>query len=117
MQGQFAFSTGSLKAEVEADIKKAPIVIYSKTFCPFCKQTKEVFSNLKADPAPLIHELDTLSDGAQRQAALAEITGKKTVPNIFINGQHVGGNSDLCNVLQDGSLADMLHEANVKFSH
>ena len=91
-------------------------MIYSKTFCPYCKQTKEVFERLKADPSPQVYELDTMSDGAQRQASLLEITGQRTVPNIFLNGQHIGGNSDLCNVLQDGSLADMLHEANVKFT-
>jgi glutaredoxin 3 len=34
-------------------------------------------------------------DGADIQNALQELTGQRTVPNIFINHQHIGGNSDL----------------------
>lgn len=36
-----------------------------------------------------------LDDGAALQDALQEITGQRSVPNIFINKQHIGGNSDL----------------------
>jgi glutaredoxin 3 len=39
-----------------------------------------------------IHELDVLPDGAAMQAALLELTGQRTVPNVFINGKHLGGN-------------------------
>ena len=44
-----------------------------------------------------------------------EISGQRTVPNIFINGKHLGGNSDLCNAMQDGSLADILEEAEISY--
>lgn len=36
-----------------------------------------------------------MDDGAEIQNALLEITGQKTVPNVFIGGQHIGGNSDV----------------------
>lgn len=36
-----------------------------------------------------------MEDGAEIQEALYEITGQRTVPNVFIAGQHIGGNSDV----------------------
>jgi glutaredoxin len=39
--------------------------------------------------------LDEIDDGAEIQDALYELTGQRTVPNIFIGGEHIGGNSDL----------------------
>ena len=56
-----------------------------------------------------------MPDGDARQAELAQISGQRTVPNIFIGGQHLGGNSDLCDSMQDGSLADMLDEAEITY--
>mmetsp|Transcript_23397 Transcript_23397/g.27439 ORF Transcript_23397/g.27439 Transcript_23397/m.27439 type:complete len:133 (+) Transcript_23397:18-416(+) len=109
--------SANLKAEIEAEISSNPIVIYSKSFCPFCSQTKAMFAALETQPAPLIHELDLLKDGAERQQVLQQISGQRTVPNIFIGGEHLGGNSDLCDLAQDGSLADMLDQAKVSYKH
>lgn len=36
-----------------------------------------------------------MEEGSEVQDALTKITGQRTVPNIFINGKHIGGNSDL----------------------
>ena len=70
---------------------------------------------METDPAPLVHELDKMQDGSARQAALQEISGQRTVPNIFIGGKHLGGNSDLCDGMRDGSLADLLEEAEITY--
>ena len=56
-----------------------------------------------------------MADGAERQSILAQISGQRTVPNIFIGGEHLGGNSDLCETIQDGELAELLGQANVTF--
>lgn len=45
------------------------------------------------------------------QDALEEITGQRTVPNVFINHTHVGGNSDLQAKVQDKTLSKLLAEA------
>jgi glutaredoxin 3 len=37
----------------------------------------------------------SIADGSEIQAALAEINGQTSVPNIYIKKQHIGGNSDL----------------------
>lgn len=48
-------------------------------------------------------------DGAEIQNALEDMTGQRTVPNIFINKQHIGGNSDL--QAKKGELPTLLSEA------
>lgn len=51
----------------------------------------------------------TTDDGAAIQDALQEISNQRTVPNIFINKKHIGGNSEL--QAQAGQLPDLLKNA------
>lgn len=67
--------------------------MYSKTTCPFAAETKKLLTE-KRVKFKLI-ELDTLPNGALIQSALEEKTGQRTVPNVFIDGKHIGGNSDV----------------------
>jgi len=50
-----------------------------------------------------------LDDGAAIQAALKEINGQTSVPNIYINKKHIGGNSDL--QAKKGDLPELLKDA------
>jgi glutaredoxin 3 len=87
--GTRLFHTYSPKETAQAAIKASKIMIFSKTSCPYCKKAKEAISQLT--PLFSVVELDVIKDGAQMQAALLEMTGQKTVPNIFVGGKHVGG--------------------------
>merc|ERR1711877_72021 len=69
------------------------LAVFSKSYCPYCKATKSLLSELGAKP--YILELDQVDDGADIQDALQEMTKQRSVPNVFINKQHMGGNSDL----------------------
>lgn len=82
-----------VKQKVENLIKYNPIFIASKTYCPYCTKTKTTIASITKEA--YILELDTEEDGAEIQEALLEITGQKTVPNVFIGGEHIGGNSDV----------------------
>ena len=53
-------------------------------------------------------ELDTMGEGADIQAELLAMTGQRTVPNIFVKGEHLGGNDDLQAAAQSGRLAELL---------
>ena len=55
-----------------------------------------------------MYELNEMDDGADIQKALEEISGQRTVPNVFINGEHVGGNDAMQAAAKDGSLEKML---------
>ena len=83
------FHTYSSKETAQAAIKASKIVVFSKTACPFCKKAKAAISELT--PLFSVIELDVVADGAAQQAALLELTGQSTVPNIFVNGKHIGG--------------------------
>jgi len=53
----------------------------------------------------------TLGDGPELQDALKEWTGQRTVPNVFINGKHIGGCDDTMALNNDGKLVALLTEA------
>lgn len=78
---------------VQELIKTEKVFIASKTYCPYCTSAKKLI--LEVYPEAYILELDNIEDGDDVQNALTEITGQRTVPNIFINGKHIGGNSDV----------------------
>jgi len=55
-------------------------------------------------------ELDQHPQGSQYQAALAQMTGQRTVPNVFIHGQHIGGSDNLHRAYSDGTLSNLLKQ-------
>ncbi|XP_029176252.1 glutaredoxin-C4-like isoform X3 [Nylanderia fulva] len=88
---------------VQELIAKDSVVIFSKSYCPYCKMAKEVFESLKK-PYTVI-ELDNREDGQDIQDVLGEITGAKTVPRVFLNGECLGGGTDVKKLYQSGELA------------
>ncbi|KAI1073668.1 glutaredoxin [Whalleya microplaca] len=88
-------------------LKKAPVVIFSKTYCPYSKKAKgTLLEKYSIDPPPYVVELDTHPLGKELQAALAEKTGRRTVPNVLINGQTVGGSDEIAELDSRKTLID-----------
>ncbi|KAI9683212.1 MAG: hypothetical protein M1820_010923, partial [Bogoriella megaspora] len=81
------------KTKAQGIIDDNAVAVFSKSWCPHCKATKELLSSLGAKS--YIIELDQVDDGSAIQDALRELTGQSSVPNIFIDQKHIGGNSDL----------------------
>ncbi|KTC82564.1 glutaredoxin 3 [Legionella cherrii] len=81
----------------------AEVIIYSTAYCPYCVRAKELlqqkqvsFTEIRVDVQPeLRDEMITKS-------------GRRTVPQIFINGQHVGGCDDLYALDAQGNLDKLL---------
>ncbi|XP_041003779.1 glutaredoxin-C2-like [Juglans microcarpa x Juglans regia] len=88
-----------------------PVVVFSKTYCPFCKKVKQLLTELGANFKA--YELDTESDGSEIQAALAEWTGQKTVPSVFIGGNHIGGGDATAALNKEGKLVPLLTQVGV----
>ena len=79
------------------------IEIYSKSYCPFCKRAKATLDNLGF----AFEEYEvTNSDNLVREMQARSL--RTTVPQIFINGQHIGGGDDFHQALQNGELAELL---------
>lgn len=98
---------------VDKLIKENRIMIFSKTTCPFCKKVKELFTSLNETFNVL--ELDTNPNGAEIQSLLQSKTGKKTVPQVFINGVLVGGCDDTLAAKESGKLSEMLKSHNFDY--
>ncbi|KAH7886447.1 glutaredoxin [Phlebopus sp. FC_14] len=86
---------------VESTIKSNKIVVFSKSWCPYCKATKSYFATKYPEEKVEVVELDARDDGDQIQDYLLEKTGARSVPRTFINGYSVGGNSDLQELPKD----------------
>ncbi|KAF9786726.1 putative GRX1-glutaredoxin [Thelephora terrestris] len=103
-------TTMSAKQTVEDAIAAHKIAIFSKSYCPFCTRAKNLinttFPHLKGQI--YVKELDLADDGTAIQEYLAEKTRQKTVPNIFINKDHVGGCDKLISIQQQGQLVALV---------
>ncbi|SCU95130.1 LAMI_0F01134g1_1 [Lachancea mirantina] len=99
-------------AKVKAYIAESKIFIASKTYCPYCQATlKLIFEEKKiSKDQAVVLQLNQMEDGAEIQEALTEITGQRTVPNVFIGGEHIGGNSELQALNASGKLDPLLEK-------
>ena len=82
----------------------AKVEIYTKFGCPYCTRAKA----LLAGKGVAYEEYDVTMDMAKRQEMLAKSNGRTTVPQIFIDGRHVGGSDDLAALERAGQLDPML---------
>ncbi|ORZ00309.1 glutaredoxin [Syncephalastrum racemosum] len=101
--------TQGIKELVKKAIADNNVMIFSKSYCPYCTGAKDLFGDL--DVKFNAYELDTRKDGSEIQQALAELTGQKTVPNIFINQNHIGGYSNLDELYRSGKLESLIQKA------
>ncbi|KAJ3694281.1 hypothetical protein LUZ60_009761 [Juncus effusus] len=90
-------------------VASSPVVVFSKTYCPYCKRVKQLLNQLGAQYKTV--ELDVEGDGAETQNALAKWTGQRSVPNVFIGGKYIGGCDDTMAKHTEGKLVPLLTEA------
>ncbi|CAM6096084.1 unnamed protein product [Calypogeia fissa] len=72
----------------------------------YCKRAKNVFKEL--EETPFVVELDQREDGAQIQDALYELVKRRAVPQVFIDGEHIGGSDDSVEAHRNGRLKKLL---------
>jgi len=95
--------------EVERFVNENSVLIFSKTFCPFCRKAKKALAAAGAEFT--VVEIDERDDGDDVQAALLEKTGVKTVPQVFVGGTFIGGGDDTKRLQKSGELAKLVAEA------
>ena len=83
----------------------AEIIMYTTTYCPYCVKAKELF---KRKGYSITKEIDVTTSDELRAEMLAKSGGRKTVPQIFINGKHVGGCDDTYALDAKGELDSLL---------
>jgi glutaredoxin 3 len=82
-----------------------PVTMYTTAVCPFCIRAKQL---LKARGVETIAEIRVDMQPEER-ARMMEITGRRTVPQIFIGKTHVGGCDDLMALDSGGGLLPLLN--------
>lgn len=84
-----------------------PVKMYTTAVCPYCVQAKRI---LKSKGVEHIEEVRIDADPDER-TKMMEITGRRTVPQIFIGSTHVGGCDDLVALDGKGGLIPLLNAA------
>ena len=81
--------------------------MYTTAVCPYCVRAKQI---LKAKGVEHIEEV-RIDVNPEERARMMEITGRRTVPQIFIGNTHVGGCDDLVALDSQGGLMPLLQAA------
>lgn len=80
------------------------IDIYTQPLCPYCARAKALLTQ----KAVAFHEINAPQGSAEREESIKRSGGRTSVPQIFINGQHVGGCDDLLALDSRGELDKLL---------
>ena len=82
----------------------AKIQIYTTSTCPYCVKAKALLTKKSAS----FEEIDVSNDAVLRQAMTEKADGRTSVPQIFIDGRHIGGCDDLYALDKAGELDKLL---------
>lgn len=82
----------------------AKVEIYTKFLCPYCTRAKALLTA----KGTVFEEHDISMGGPLRAEMLERAGGRNTVPQVFIDGRHIGGSDDLAALDRAGKLDPLL---------
>ena len=82
----------------------ATVVVYSTDYCPYCKLAKDLLTARGVTYTEIRVDLD-----AEKRDEMVKKSGRRTVPQIFINDQPIGGYDDLAALAKSGKLDPLLN--------
>ncbi|MCE2483560.1 MAG: glutaredoxin 3 [Alphaproteobacteria bacterium] len=85
----------------------AAVTIYTTMFCPYCARAKRLLGR----KGVAFEEIAVDGDRDRRAEMIARAAGRRTVPQIFIDGRHVGGADELADLERAGKLDALLATA------
>lgn len=83
------------------------ILLYTTPFCGYCRAAKTLLRNKGFE----FEEIDVAFDAEKRTEMIERALGRRTVPQIFIHGRHVGGYDELAALEREGRLEAVLSAA------
>jgi glutaredoxin 3 len=104
-------NNNDIRQFIENENSKYQVVVWSKSYCPYCANTKQLFNETTGiQPKSIkIYDLDQMgTKGIKIQKELYNITNQTTVPNIFINNRPIGGNDNVQQLYKTGQLQQFL---------
>lgn len=98
-------NTSTLSVSALSNSTNAKVLIYTTQLCGFCRAAKQLLSSKNVE----FEEIPVDGDQKLRQE-LTERSGQRTVPQIWIGKNHVGGFTDLAKLEQAGELDSLLEQ-------
>ena len=83
----------------------AEVTIYTTSYCPYCRAATALLGKKKI----AFTEVDVTGDDAARAELVSKSAGRRTVPQVFIDGQSIGGYDELAALDRAGRLDELLH--------
>ncbi len=82
----------------------AKVIMYCTEVCPYCVRAEQLLQRKG------VHDIDKIRIDLhpEQRDAMIQKTGRRTVPQIYINGEHVGGYDDMAALDRAGGLDEML---------
>jgi cysteine synthase A len=105
---------------VDGVIREEPVVMFALEWCEFCWSVRKLFARLGIEYRSV--DLDSVQlqqddFGGKIRAVLSERTGAKTIPQIFIGGEHIGGCTETFDGWRDGSMQRRLDANSIAYRH
>jgi len=96
-----------------------PVVLFALEWCEFCWSVRKLMAEYEIPYRAI--DLDSVAyqennKGGNIRAAIHEQTGLKTIPQIYVGGEHIGGATEFFDALKDGSMKEMLEQNNVAWN-
>jgi glutaredoxin len=111
----FTVYAGGKMIDWEVEVRRLdtihPIVVFSKSYCPYSQRAKRILTAYDIHPAPFIVEVDLRDDDTIIKTLLTRMTGLSTFPNIIVGGNSIGGSDDLTSLHQSHELESILQRA------
>ena len=117
-ESQYQAAIESAKKEIEAEINvDSPVVVYTYELSPFSSETTELLRRMNVDFKEISLGKEWIPGllapgGAEKRAALLDMTGQSSLPHIFIGGQPIGGlysgNPGLLPMLESGEFQQQI---------
>jgi cysteine synthase A len=106
------------EAFVNTCVEAEPVVMFALEWCEFCWSVRKLFAELNIPYRSI--DLDSVAyqdgdRGGKIRAVLASQTGAKTIPQIYVGGEHIGGCTELFDAFKDGSVPKRLKEIGVTY--
>ncbi|EIW83202.1 thioredoxin-like protein [Coniophora puteana RWD-64-598 SS2] len=98
---------------IERRFEGMPLIVFSKTYCPYSRRAKALLASYNLSPAATIVEVDLRDDGDLIKHILTRLTGRGTFPNAILNGVSIGGSDDLHSLHAQGRLQEIIENAGI----
>jgi glutaredoxin 3 len=102
------FNPAIYKKAVNELIKENKMLVFTKSYCPYSRALKKMLDANGLKGQYEVYEIDRQQHGNEIHKMVKEMSGRITIPNVYLNGQNLGGDEEVEKMAADGSLKKLL---------